>query len=210
MTPRAKSSSTISPLSVPFKDGTLTPDLAKLASATVRVAVPDQLLVQGLTQKNADGTTKALGPIGIDKFELNAAVPLAAAMPATAKWMQPLLYPRVARQPGGQAPSSSSTFKATVSSPGAPDVAAGLKVPRSRPRSPTSSTRTSSRSSPCPTSSPALWCRHHARLDHHAPFLLGSQGPLDRAGAMLNSPLLKMAEPLSIAMLPDRIPATAL
>lgn len=198
---------TISPLSVPFKDGTLTPDLAKLAIATVRVAIPDQLLVQGLTQKNADGTTKALGAIGIDKFEMNAGVPLAAAMPATARWMQPftLTLTSLVNQGAGK-PVLRFNVQGNGQLTGAPNIAAGLESAQIT----TKVTDIVNQNVESFLAMPDLLTGALGTgitLDSTAT-LRSFSDPKARTielGATLNSPLLKMAEPLSIAMLPDRI-----
>jgi len=198
---------TISPLSVPFKDGTLTPDLAKLASATIRVAIPDQLLIQGLTQKNADGTTKALGSIGIDKFEMNAGVPLAAAMPATAKWMQPftLTLASLVNQ-GASKPILKLNVQGNGQLTGAPNVAAGLESAQIT----TKVTDIVNQNVESFLVMPDLLTSALGTgitLDSTTTLrsFSDSKARTIQLNATLNSPLLKMAEPLSIAMLPDRV-----
>lgn len=82
----------IDPLSIPLvqgADGSITPDLARTGDATVHLELPDQTLVSNLVLKNADGTSRDLGTLGVDAVDVKATVPLATALVPQARWLKP-------------------------------------------------------------------------------------------------------------------------
>lgn len=67
----------VAPVTLPLTaDGK--PDFAKAGIAAVEIKVPGRAVVDGLTMKNADGTTRPLGQIGLEDFLIEARAPLAA------------------------------------------------------------------------------------------------------------------------------------
>lgn len=69
----------VAPLTLPLTaDGK--PDFAKAGIAAAEIKIPGRSVVDGLTMKNADGTTRQLGQVGLEDFTIEAHAPLAALM----------------------------------------------------------------------------------------------------------------------------------
>ncbi|MBS0196304.1 MAG: hypothetical protein JSR77_06055 [Planctomycetes bacterium] len=67
----------LDPISVPL-DSNRKPDFSRVGPASLKVNLPGRTIIQGLTAKNADGTTRDLGQFGVQDFELTANAPVAA------------------------------------------------------------------------------------------------------------------------------------
>ncbi len=73
------------PLSEPIFSG-FKPDIANSPDATLTISLPERTLVQGLSVKNADGTLRDLGSVGVEGFQVTATFPPAALAGSTARW----------------------------------------------------------------------------------------------------------------------------
>lgn len=79
----------VAPIRIPLVEpifGGFKPDVANAPDATVTVSLPDRTLVQGLALKNADGTTRDLGAVGVEAFQLKATFPPALFAGTSANW----------------------------------------------------------------------------------------------------------------------------
>ena len=67
----------IDPVSIPLAaDGK--PDLSRAGPASLAINAPARILVTGLTMKNADGSARDLGEVGIENLQITARAPLSA------------------------------------------------------------------------------------------------------------------------------------
>ncbi|MBX3382599.1 MAG: hypothetical protein KF864_03720 [Phycisphaeraceae bacterium] len=67
----------IDPVSIPLAaDGK--PDLSRAGPASLAINAPARILITGLTMKNADGSARDLGEVGIENFQITARAPLSA------------------------------------------------------------------------------------------------------------------------------------
>ncbi len=79
----------VSPIRIPLTESIFTgfkPDVANTPDATLVVALPERTLVQGLAMKNADGSRRDLGSVGVEAFQLKATFPPALLAGTSAKW----------------------------------------------------------------------------------------------------------------------------
>jgi hypothetical protein len=80
---------TVAPIKIPLTQSIFSgfkPDVANAPDASLTVALPDRTLVEGIVVANADGTSRDLGAVGVEKFMLSATFPPALLAGADAKW----------------------------------------------------------------------------------------------------------------------------
>lgn len=79
----------VAPIKIPLTEsifGGFKPDVANSPDATLTVSLPERTLVEGLVLRNADGSKRDLGSVGVEGFQLRATFPPALLAGSSAKW----------------------------------------------------------------------------------------------------------------------------
>lgn len=80
---------TVAPIKIPLTESIFSgfkPDVANAPDATLTIALPDRTLVEGITIAGADGAKRDLGAVGVEKFQMTATFPPALLAGSSARW----------------------------------------------------------------------------------------------------------------------------
>lgn len=193
----------VEPASIPLKAGTIAPDFAKAGAAKARVYFPGPLLVTGLEAKNEDGTSRSLGQVGVETFQVTAELPL-SVVGAQSRWSKRVLHTasgKVITAPGQPALTLASKGSADLSGGGDGAFAVeGLDAQITL--SDILPGRLDTITGKPGMLAGALGDKAQADITFSQK---GVQAKTTEVSAAVTSPRVTMSEPIKLAMLPDRI-----
>jgi hypothetical protein len=203
----------LKPLDIPLVDSK--PDFQKAGVLSASLRIPESLSIRNLVQKNADGTTRDLGVVGVEGLELTATVPMSAlgdkkltGEPATAEARLAGRL-RAGETAAAIAPLASLTGTATAPLKGGEIAGALLASIKLTDLNVASVDRIAQQNGLLPAAlGPTMSLESNVRLEPAPKTAAAGTASTIRIDALAKSPNLTMEKPLKAELLADRIRVT--